>query len=260
MVSTVNEIQLSSWRTYENYTGPLGLQTLTDITGNHYGVNVEASERNGWGQWHRADEQGVGMDRTVATGTGYIGQYRPAVAKVFESLETCPDDLAAVPASRAVHVQAAFRQDGDPVHLRFALRRRGERSPAMCEQWKSLRGSVDDQRYGEVLAQLEYQAGQAMVWRDAVTRWFARESGIADAKGRVGRYPGRVEAESMELAGYTTVDVAPWEAASGGKAVTCASGHLHGGFAVRRGGGVVHASRAVLRPRGGSGAVPRAGR
>ena len=31
-------MQLTSWRTYENYTGPLGLQTLTDITGNHYGV------------------------------------------------------------------------------------------------------------------------------------------------------------------------------------------------------------------------------
>ena len=86
-------MQLTSWRTYENYTGPLGLQTLTDIVGNHYGVAVEASERNGWGQWHRADEKGVGMDRTVATGTGYIGQYRPAVAKVYESLETCPDDL-----------------------------------------------------------------------------------------------------------------------------------------------------------------------
>ena len=90
---TINSIQLTSWRTYENYTGPLGLQTLTDITGNHYGVNVEASERNGWGQWHRADEKGVGMDRTVATGTGYIGQYRPAVAAMFESLATCPDDL-----------------------------------------------------------------------------------------------------------------------------------------------------------------------
>jgi len=35
---------------------------------------VESSERNGWGQWHRADRDGVGMDRTVATGTGYVGQ------------------------------------------------------------------------------------------------------------------------------------------------------------------------------------------
>jgi alpha-glucuronidase len=37
LLKTVTEIQLSSWRTYENYTGPLGLQTLTDIVGDHYG-------------------------------------------------------------------------------------------------------------------------------------------------------------------------------------------------------------------------------
>ena len=45
---------------------------------------------------------------------------------------------------------------------------------------------MDERRYQEVLAQLEYQAGQAEVWRDAVTNWFHRTSGIADAKGRVG--------------------------------------------------------------------------
>ena len=33
------------------------------------------------------------MDRTVATGTGFIGQYSPPVARVYESLATCPDDL-----------------------------------------------------------------------------------------------------------------------------------------------------------------------
>ena len=86
-------IQLESWPTYEHYTGPLGLQTLTDIVGNHYGVAVEASERNGWGQWHRADDKGVGMDRTVKSGTGFIGQYSPTVSQLYESVENCPDDL-----------------------------------------------------------------------------------------------------------------------------------------------------------------------
>ncbi|MEP6962373.1 MAG: alpha-glucuronidase family glycosyl hydrolase, partial [Acidobacteriota bacterium] len=93
VLDVVTKIQLDSWRTFENYTGPLGLQTLTDITGNHYGVAVEASEGNGWGQWHRADEEGVGMDRSVATGTGYSGQYRPAIARMYESLADTPDDL-----------------------------------------------------------------------------------------------------------------------------------------------------------------------
>src|SRR6185369_1413899 len=93
VVSTIVGIQLDSWPAYEHYSGPLGMQTLTEITGNHYGPAPDASERNGWGQWHRAGSDGVGMDRTVATGIGYAGQYRPAVARRFESLSTCPEAL-----------------------------------------------------------------------------------------------------------------------------------------------------------------------
>jgi alpha-glucuronidase len=220
VVDTIAELQLQSWRNYENYTGPLGLQGLTDITGNHYGVNVEASERNGWGQWHRADERGVGMDRTVATGTGYIGQYPQAVARLYESLETCPDDLLLfmhhVPYTHRLHAGKTVIQYIYDSHYDGA-----EAAENYVRQWKRLAGRVDEQRYGEVLAQLEYQAGQAQVWRDAVNNWFFRESAIADAKGRVGRHPGRIEGESMQLEGYKIVQVAPWEAASGGQAVTC---------------------------------------
>jgi alpha-glucuronidase len=220
VVSTIAGMQLASWPTYENYTGPLGLQTLTDITGNHYGVNVEASEGNGWGQWHRADAEGVGMDRTVATGTGYTGQYPPAAARLFESLATCPDDLLLffhhVPYTYPLHSGQTVIQYIYDSHYQGAAT-----AEDFVEQWKTLRGRVDDRRYGEVLAQLEYQAGQAQVWRDAVTNWFRRASGIPDAQDRVGRYPGRVEAESMDLEGYIQVDVTPWETASGGRAVAC---------------------------------------
>ena len=219
----VNRIQLTSWRTYENYTGPLGLQTLTDITGNHYGVNVEASERNGWGQWHRADEKGVGMDRTVATGTGFIGQYWPAVARMYESLAICPDDLLLF----MHHVPYTYKLRSGKTVIQSIYDSHYEGAAAVeqyVRDWKSLRGLVDDQRYREVLAQLEYQAGQAEVWRDAVNDWFHRASGIADQKGRVGNHPGRLEAEGAALTGYKVVDVVPMEDASGGKAVECPSG------------------------------------
>jgi alpha-glucuronidase len=220
VIRTIVYMQLKSWRTYENYTGPLGLQTLTDITGNHYGVNVEASERNGWGQWHRADEHGVGMDRTVATGTGYIGQYTPAVARMYESLATCPDDLLLfmhhMPYTYVLHSGKTVIQYLYDSHYEGA-----EAVEGYVRGWKSLRGRVDDQRYREILAQLEYQAGQAEVWRDAVSNWFLRASRIPDAKGRVGNYPGRIEAESARLEGYKVVDVTPWEDASGGKAIEC---------------------------------------
>ncbi|MBV9401551.1 MAG: glucosiduronase, partial [Bryobacterales bacterium] len=220
VAGVVNRIQLTSWRTYENYTGPLGLQSLTDITGNHYGVAVEASERNGWGQWHRADETGVGMDRTVATGTGYIGQYSPTVAGLYESLAACPDDLLLfmhhVPYTHVLHSGKTVIQSIYDSHYDGAAT-----VESYVADWKSLNGLIDERRFNEIREQLEYQAGQAQVWRDAVTNWFFRESGIPDAKGRVSRYPGRLEAESAELQNYKVIEVNPWEAASGGKAVAC---------------------------------------
>jgi alpha-glucuronidase len=220
VMETIDGMLLKSWRAYENYTGPLGLQGLTDIVGNHYGVSVEASERNGWGQWHRADEKGVGMDRTVATGTGYIGQYPPAVAKIYESLDSCPDDLILfmhhVPYTYKLHNGKTVIQTIYDLHYDGE-----ETAEGYPREWKSLAGRIDEGRYREVLAHLEYQAGQAEVWRDAVNNWFFRESGIADARGRVGHHRGRVEAEAMRLEGYTAVPVTPWEAASGGTAVSC---------------------------------------
>jgi alpha-glucuronidase len=220
IIETVVGMQLSSWRTYENYTGPLGLQTLTDITGDHYGVSVEASERNGWGQWHNADEKGVGMDRTTATGTGFISQYSAAVARMYESIENCPDDLLLF----FHHVPYTHRLRSGKTVIQYIYDSHYEgadRVASYVREWKSLRGKIDDRRYGEILAQLEYQEAHAQVWRDAVTNWFARTSGIADAKGRVGNYPGRFEAEAMALDGYIIQPVKPWEAASGGNAITC---------------------------------------
>ena len=93
VVKTITAMQMASWHAYESYTGPLGAQTLTDILGSHYGPGIESSERNGWGQWHRADHEGIGMDRTIATGTGYVGQYPAAIQSLYESEKTTPDDL-----------------------------------------------------------------------------------------------------------------------------------------------------------------------
>ncbi len=228
VVETVAAIQLSSWRTYENYTGPLGLQTLTDITGNHYGVNVaRRPRRNGWGQWHRADERGVGMDRTIATGTGYTGQYRPAIANLYESLTTVPDDLVLflhhVPYTYQLHSGKSVIQSIYDSHYEGA-----DAVEKYVRDWKSLNGRIDERRYLEILAQLEYQAGQAQVWRDAVVNWFARESHIPDATPRANPY--RMEAESMKLDGYTVQDVTPWEDASGGKAVQCGAAKCTASF------------------------------
>jgi alpha-glucuronidase len=231
LVKTISDMQLRSWPVYEKYTGPLGLQTLTECCSsapgtnagyNHFGPAVEASENNGWGQWHRADAKGVGMDRTVATGTGFIGQFRPGVAKMYESLETCPDDLLLfmhhVPYTHKLHSGKTVIQYIYDSHYEGA-----EATLQYVRDWKSLEGLIDEQRYKQILAGLQYQTGAAQIWRDAVAGWFYKASGIPDAKARVGSYPGRVEAESMKLEGYKPKKVGWWETASGGTAVECAA-------------------------------------
>jgi alpha-glucuronidase len=220
VVSTIDKMLLSSWPIYEQYTGPLGLGTLTDILGSHYGPGIESAERNGWGQWIRADHNGVGMDRTVATGTGYIGQYPPQVANMYESLATCPDELLLF----MHHVPYTYRlHSGKTViqHIYDSHYAGAEGAAELFAEWKTLHGHVDDERYEQVLKLQQYQAGHAIVWRDAVNNWFHAMSGIDDEQGRVGHDSNRIEAESMQLTGYVPVSVTPWESASNGKAVAC---------------------------------------
>ena len=160
------------------------------------------------------------MDRSVATGTGFAGQYRPEVARVYETVENTPDDLLLF----MHHVPYTQKLKSGKTVIQFIYDSHYEGAEAVekyVNDWKNLKGRVDDRRYAEVLAQLEYQAGQAIVWRDAVSGWFFKASRIPDARNRVGNYPGRFEAESATLAGYAELQVTPPESASGEKAVEC---------------------------------------
>jgi alpha-glucuronidase len=220
VVRTIDRMQLTSWRTYENYTGPLGVGTLTNILGPHYGPGPESSEKNGWGQWHRADSHGIGMNRTVATGTGYIGQYSAQVQKLYENLPDCPDDLLLffhhvaythlLPSGKTV-IQSMYDS-----HYAGA-----DAVQQNVSQWEQLKGKIDEERYQDMLRRLRYQAGHAVVWRDAICGWLLGLTGIPDDKGRVGHHPDRVEAEDMQLRGYTSMDVTPAYFASDGKGVSC---------------------------------------
>jgi alpha-glucuronidase len=184
VVKTISEMQLSSWHVYESYTGPLGAGTLTNILGNHYDPGPESSEDNGWGQWHRADHQGIGMDRTVATGTGFIGQYPPEVQVFYESLTRCPDNLLLF----FHHVPYTYvLRSGKTViqHIYDSHYDGAEAARDFITQWKAVEGHIDDERYRDILSRFQYQAGEAVVWRDTICNWIYHLSGIPDNKGRV---------------------------------------------------------------------------
>lgn len=213
VLDTITQMSMASWPTYENYSGNLGIQTLTDILYLHYGPNPQSQENNGYGQWTRADHLTIGMDRTVSNGTGFSGQYPPQIYEMYENIDTTPDNLLLW----FHHVNyTQLLKSGETViqHFYNAHYAGAETAQTFVSMWESLDGKIDAERYNDVLYRQVYQAGHSIVWRDAITNWLNNISGIPDEANRVGNHPYRVEAESMTLSGYKVYQVNPFETAS----------------------------------------------
>lgn len=227
VMDTLTDMSMESWRAYENYSGNLGIQTLTDILLGHYGPNPGSQDGNPWGQWTRADGDSIGMDRTVWNGTGFAGQYPPEVAEKFEYPETTPDDLVLwfhhVPYTHRLHSGKTVIQHFYDAHYEGA-----NTAQKFVKMWQSLKGRIDCQRYEEVLFRFVYQAGHSLVWRDAINNFYFNKSGIPDEAGRVGNHPWRIEAEDMDLDEYETYAVDPFETASGATAIVTSSNSTTG--------------------------------
>ncbi|KEQ90558.1 glycoside hydrolase family 67 protein [Aureobasidium subglaciale EXF-2481] len=218
VVNTITNMALESWPAYENYSGNLGVQTLTDILYTHFGPNPQSQDNDGWGQWTRADHDTIGMDRTVANGTGFSGTYPPEIATMYEDIETTPENLLLW----FHHVNYTQQlKSGKTViqHFYDAHYSGAETAQTFAKQWQTLDGKLDSQRFEEQIYRLKYQAGHSIVWRDAICDFYHNISGIYDVSNRVGNHPYRIEAESMTLNGYKTCAVSPFETASNYHAV-----------------------------------------
>ncbi|KAK5114120.1 hypothetical protein LTR62_002690 [Meristemomyces frigidus] len=218
VINTITQMSLESWPAYENYSGNLGEQTLTDILYTHFGPNPQTQDNTAWGQWTRADHNMIGMDRTVSNGTGNSGQYPPAVATDYENIATTPDNLLLwfhhVNYTTVLKSGVSVIQDFYNQHYAGAAT-----AQTFLSQWQLLQGKIDDERFTDQLYRQSYQAGHALVWRDAIVNFYHNLSGIADKEGRVGNHPYRIEAEDMELEGYVKYAVSPFEAASNAMAI-----------------------------------------
>ncbi|WP_433606293.1 alpha-glucuronidase [Dactylosporangium sp. CA-139114] len=179
----LHAIMDSSWAVYESYTAPLGVGFMVK-PGHHYGPDVDGYEYSPWGTYHFADRDGVGVDRSVATGTGFSGQYPPPWSARYESLETCPDELLLffhhVPYGHVLHSGVTVIQHIYDTHFAGAAA-----VTEMRRRWASLPPALVGEdlhaRVGELLAE---QERSAVEWRDRINTYFFRKSGVADALGR----------------------------------------------------------------------------
>ncbi|MDR0959451.1 MAG: hypothetical protein LBM23_03710 [Propionibacteriaceae bacterium] len=184
---TVRALLAGSRDLYESYTAPLGVCFMVN-PGHHYGPSIDGYEYSPWGTYHFADRDGIGVDRTRATGTGYSGQYHEPWATRFETLADCPDDLLLffhhVPWSHVLHDGTTVAQHIYDTH--FAGAERAAELPGLWGELQPLAddGALDEALFTRVAALLDEQARCAAEWRDQLTTYVWRHSGIPDAQGR----------------------------------------------------------------------------
>jgi alpha-glucuronidase len=181
---TLHEVMDDSWRTYERYTAPLGVGFMVR-PGHHYGPDVDGYEYAPWGTYHFADRDGIGVDRTRASGTGFTGQYPAPWSDVYESLDRCPDELLLffhhVPYEHVLHSGSTVIQHIYDTHFTGA-----ERVVELGRLWERLgrAGLVEPGLHARVSERLAEQVRSAAEWRDQLNTYFFRKSGVPDARGR----------------------------------------------------------------------------
>ncbi|WP_420910294.1 alpha-glucuronidase family glycosyl hydrolase [Neobacillus muris] len=182
VMETVSQMLLDSWRIYENYTSPLGVGWMVNPH-HHYGPNVDGYEYSVWGTYHFADCHGIGVDRTVKTGTGYTSQYFKENEAMYESLETCPDELLLffhhVPYTHVLKSGETVIQHIYNTHFEGV-----EQAKRLVQNWTELKDKIDGERYEDILKRLQEQAEHAKEWRDIINTYFYRKSGIQDELNR----------------------------------------------------------------------------
>lgn len=172
-IQSITDIMMSSRENLVSYMTPLGLHHLMD-TGHHYGPGpwVDNLSRADWNPvyYHRADDFGLGIDRT-SSGTNGVSQY----AKPWQVIYSDP---AKTPVNLLLwfhHLPWDYAMpSGDT--LWDELVKHYYRGAAAVQQmekdWLALEGKMSANQFNQVRMALSIQVKEAIWWRNACVLYF----------------------------------------------------------------------------------------
>ena len=175
-VKTMSQLMMESREACVKYMMPLGLHHIFKFD-HHYGPEPDGFIKSYPLEWcpvyyHKADKNGVGFDRS-SKGTDAVSQYRPDIAKLYDNIETCPENLLLW----FHHVPWDYKmKDGSTLwekmqaeyHMGVIL------VEATQVVWRyKMRHFIDEQRWREVDERLQHQVENAREWRDVCLKYFA---------------------------------------------------------------------------------------
>ncbi len=172
-VEIITRIMLESHEALVDYMTPLGLHHIM-WGGHHYGPAPwwDTEKRDDWNPvyYHRADERGLGFDRTK-TGSDSLSQYHPPVRDQFADLKTCPEKYLLW----FHHVAWDYRMSSGRTmwdELALHYQRGVDWVRAARKDWNALARVIDSERHSEIAKKLAIQERDAAWWRDSVLLYF----------------------------------------------------------------------------------------
>jgi len=176
VVTTATTMMKGSREACVNYMMPLGILGIF-YNGHHYGpqpgYNGDATHPD-WNSvyWHKADATGLGYNRTSSGGSNYVGQYFPTVRDRFNAIATTPPEFLTTfhHVSWDYVIPSTGRTFWDELCYRYCAGCQYVRG--MRNQWSSLSGLVDTERFGQVTTKLQTHETDANTWRTTCLDYF----------------------------------------------------------------------------------------
>lgn len=184
-VEPMTQVMMDSREAVVDYMMPLGLHHIF-AWGHHYGPEPWCEVPGARPDWlpsyyHQADKEGLGFDRS-RSGSDAVSQYPDSLARVFDSLERCPEEyLLWFHHVNWNHLLHSGRSLWD--ELCYKYQKGVDEVRAFQQVWKEMQPYVDAERYQAVAERLDIQAGDAVWWKDACLEYFRTFSNQPYPKG-----------------------------------------------------------------------------
>ncbi|WP_195429514.1 alpha-glucuronidase [Clostridium sp. D46t1_190503_E9] len=182
VLRNIKFILLNSWKSYENYTSPLGIGWMVS-PGHHYGPDIDGYEYSPWGTYNRADCNGIGIDRTIKNGTRYIEQYKSPLKEIYEDINRCPDELLLF--FHNVKYTHLLKSGKTVIQHIYDSHFEGyDLVEKFIDKLDEIKELINEDIYLHLKLKFNEQLENAREWRDRVNTYFYRMSGISDDKNR----------------------------------------------------------------------------
>ena len=173
VIQSIKSMMMVSRENLVNYMTPLGLHHIMGW-GHHYGPApwIKDKHRDDWTSvyYHKADENGIGFDRTKL-GSDAVSQYHKPVADKFESLETCPEEYLLW----FHHLDWDYKlKSGNTLwdELCYHYYQGAETIIKMQEDWAAIQNKIDQEIFKHVETMIKIQRKEALWWRNSCVLYF----------------------------------------------------------------------------------------